>query len=268
MNTKPKMIVAGGSAYPRKLDFARFRAVADSVGALLLVDMAHISGLVAAGLHANPCEYADIVTIHHAQNFARTPQRHHSGEGEYGAAIDKRYSQATRAVRSCTSWRPRRFAFSKPAAGVPCYTAGTRQRPCARPRGCKEGFRVVSGGTDTHVCWWMLSRKASRQGSRASSRPRAHHGEQERDSVRRQAAEPERYPFGKSGGHHARHEKSGNAPHRSVDRRSVAPQPEGRGQDCPGPPRGPRFGGAVPAVPLASAILGSSAQPPQPGSGP
>src|SRR5580700_5959987 len=59
---KPKMIIAGGSAYPRKLDFARFRAVADSVGALLMVDMAHISGLVAAGLHANPCEYADIVT--------------------------------------------------------------------------------------------------------------------------------------------------------------------------------------------------------------
>ena len=59
---KPKMIIAGGSAYPRRLDFARFRAVADSVGALLLVDMAHISGLVAAGLHANPCEYADIVT--------------------------------------------------------------------------------------------------------------------------------------------------------------------------------------------------------------
>ena len=59
---KPKMIIAGGSAYPRKLDFARFREVADSVGALLLVDMAHISGLVAAGLHPNPCEYADIVT--------------------------------------------------------------------------------------------------------------------------------------------------------------------------------------------------------------
>src|SRR5580698_9699783 len=51
---KPKMIVAGGSAYPRKLDFARFRAVADSVGAMLMVDMAHISGLVAAGLHPNP----------------------------------------------------------------------------------------------------------------------------------------------------------------------------------------------------------------------
>src|SRR5436309_5965872 len=59
---KPKMIITGASAYPRILDFARFRQIADSVGALFLVDMAHISGLVAAGLHPNPCEYADIVT--------------------------------------------------------------------------------------------------------------------------------------------------------------------------------------------------------------
>src|ERR1051325_3707974 len=59
---KPKMIIAGGSAYPRIIDFPRFRQIADSVGAILLVDMAHFSGLVAAGLHPNPCEFADIVT--------------------------------------------------------------------------------------------------------------------------------------------------------------------------------------------------------------
>ena len=59
---KPKMIIAGGSAYPRIIDFARFRQIADSVGAMFLVDMAHFSGLVAAGVHPNPCDYADIVT--------------------------------------------------------------------------------------------------------------------------------------------------------------------------------------------------------------
>src|SRR3954467_14980763 len=59
---KPKMIIAGGSAYPRTLDFPRFRQIADSVGALFLCDMAHFSGLVAAGLHPNPNEWADIVT--------------------------------------------------------------------------------------------------------------------------------------------------------------------------------------------------------------
>ncbi len=59
---KPKLIVAGASAYPRAIDFARFKEIADKVGAYLMVDMAHIAGLVAAGLHQNPCEYADFVT--------------------------------------------------------------------------------------------------------------------------------------------------------------------------------------------------------------
>jgi len=59
---KPKLIVAGASAYPRTIDFKKFREIADEVGALLMVDMAHIAGLVAAELHPNPCKYADIVT--------------------------------------------------------------------------------------------------------------------------------------------------------------------------------------------------------------
>src|SRR6185295_3685025 len=59
---KPKLIVAGWSAYPRQLDFAAFRAIADSVGAKLMVDMAHFAGLVAAGEHPNPAPYADVVT--------------------------------------------------------------------------------------------------------------------------------------------------------------------------------------------------------------
>lgn len=59
---KPKLIVAGASAYSRKIDFARFRAIADEIGAYLMVDMAHIAGLVAAGLHQNPVPFADVVT--------------------------------------------------------------------------------------------------------------------------------------------------------------------------------------------------------------
>ena len=59
---KPKMIIAGASAYPRKIDFKRFSEIAHGVGAILMVDMAHIAGLVAAGLHENPCLYADVVT--------------------------------------------------------------------------------------------------------------------------------------------------------------------------------------------------------------
>lgn len=62
LEIKPRLIVAGASAYPRILDFKRFKEICDKVGALLMVDMAHIAGLVAAKLHPNPCEYADIVT--------------------------------------------------------------------------------------------------------------------------------------------------------------------------------------------------------------
>ena len=62
LEVKPHLIVAGASAYPREIDFKRFREIADKVGAYLMVDMAHIAGLVAAKLHQNPCDYADIVT--------------------------------------------------------------------------------------------------------------------------------------------------------------------------------------------------------------
>ena len=62
LEEKPKMIIAGASAYSRIIDFKRFREIADKVGAYLMVDMAHIAGLVATGLHPNPCEYADVVT--------------------------------------------------------------------------------------------------------------------------------------------------------------------------------------------------------------
>lgn len=62
LEIQPKLIVAGASAYPRIIDFKRFKEICDKVGALLMVDMAHIAGLVATGLHPNPCEYADIVT--------------------------------------------------------------------------------------------------------------------------------------------------------------------------------------------------------------
>lgn len=62
LKEKPNLIIAGASAYPRSIDFAKFRAIADEVGAKLLVDMAHIAGLVAAGLHQNPMPYADVVT--------------------------------------------------------------------------------------------------------------------------------------------------------------------------------------------------------------
>jgi glycine hydroxymethyltransferase len=150
---KPKMIIAGGSAYPRKLDFKRFREIADSVGALLLVDMAHISGLVAAGLHANPCEYADIVT----STTHKTLRGPRSGiilaKEKYGAAIDKTvfpgtqggplmHVVAAKAVCFLEAMQPRFIEYSKQViANAHALATGLQD----------GGVRIVSGGTDTHL---------------------------------------------------------------------------------------------------------------------
>ena len=75
---KPKMVIAGGSAYPRIIDFRRFREIADSVGALFLVDMAHFSGLVAAGLYPESLRIRRHRHFHHSQDSARSARRHDS----------------------------------------------------------------------------------------------------------------------------------------------------------------------------------------------
>ena len=76
LECKPKMIIAGASAYARTIDFKKFREVADEVGAVLMVDMAHIAGLVAAGLHPSPIPYADVVTTTTHKTLQRTKRRH------------------------------------------------------------------------------------------------------------------------------------------------------------------------------------------------
>ena len=150
---KPKLIIAGGSAYSRILDFPRFRQVADSVGALLLVDMAHFSGLVAAGVHPNPCQWADIVT----STTHKTLRGPRSGlilaKAQYGPAIDKTvfpgiqggplvHVIAAKAVCFLEAMQPEFIEYQKQVV------ANAR----ALAQGMSEqGYRVVSGGTDTHV---------------------------------------------------------------------------------------------------------------------
>src|SRR5271166_6232044 len=150
---RPKMIIAGGSAYPRILDFPRFRQIADSVGAMFLVDMAHFSGLVAGGAHPNPCAYADIVT----STTHKTLRGPRSGiilaRAQYGAAIDKTvfpgtqggplvHIMAAKAVCFLEALRPEFKTYaSQVVANAVALSTGLS----------KEGFRVVSGGTDTHL---------------------------------------------------------------------------------------------------------------------
>jgi glycine hydroxymethyltransferase len=150
---KPKMIIAGGSAYPRIIDFVRFRQIADSVGAIFLVDMAHFSGLVAAGIHPNPCDYADIVT----STTHKTLRGPRSGmilaKEKYGKAIDQNVFPGTQGGPLMHVIAAKAVCFRE--AATPEFATYQKQviaNAQALASGLADaGFRVVSGGTDTHV---------------------------------------------------------------------------------------------------------------------
>lgn len=150
---KPKMIIAGGSAYPRILEFEKFRQIADSAGAILLVDMAHFSGLVAAGVYPNPCQWADIVT----STTHKTLRGPRSGiilaREKYGPAIDKSlfpgiqggplvHVMAAKAVSFLEAMSPTFVAYQKQVVANAQTLASTL---------ADHGFRIVSGGTDSHL---------------------------------------------------------------------------------------------------------------------
>ena len=114
-NVSPKLIIAGGSAYPRELDFGTFRAVADEVGAVLLVDMAHWAGLVAAGFHADPLPHADVVTATTYKNLRGVRGGFIlSGRGEtWRASSTRRCFQVFRVRSFSMRWRPRPCALER-----------------------------------------------------------------------------------------------------------------------------------------------------------
>ena len=151
---KPKMILAGASAYPRTLDFAKFREIADAVGAYLMVDMAHIAGLVAAGVHPSPIPYADVVTS----------TTHKTLRGPRGGLIlcndEDIYKKVNSAVFPGTQGGPLEHVI---AAKAICF--GEALKPEFKAYGqqvvknaavlaeelIKNGFRLVAGGTDNHL---------------------------------------------------------------------------------------------------------------------
>jgi glycine hydroxymethyltransferase len=150
---RPKMIVAGATAYPRIIDFEFFREVADECGALLLVDAAHIAGLVAGGAHPSPVPYADIVTL----TTHKTLRGPRAGailcREEYASAIDSavfpglqggplEHVIAAKAVAFHEAMRP---SFRDYAAAV------VRNAIALADALAAEGFRVVSGGTENHL---------------------------------------------------------------------------------------------------------------------
>ena len=151
--TQPKLIVAGASAYPRTLDFKKFREIADEVGAYLMVDMAHIAGLVAAGLHPNPVEYADFVTT----TTHKTLRGPRGGlilcKEQYAKQIDKAifpgiqggplmHVIAAKAVCFHEALQPEFKEYQKQiVSNAQALAAGLQN----------QGFRLVSGGTDNHL---------------------------------------------------------------------------------------------------------------------
>ncbi|HVB35467.1 MAG TPA: serine hydroxymethyltransferase [Patescibacteria group bacterium] len=150
---KPKMIVAGASAYPRTLDFARFAGIAKSVGALLFVDMAHIAGLVATGLHPSPVPHADFVstTTHKTLRGPRGGmvlcREQYAKEldrvvfpGNQGGPLE--HVIAAKAVCFEEALSPEFAAYQKQVLRNASALAAAIER---------RGFRIVSGGTDTHL---------------------------------------------------------------------------------------------------------------------
>jgi glycine hydroxymethyltransferase len=149
----PKMIITGASAYPRTIDFPRFRQIADAVGAVFLVDMAHIAGLVAAGLHPNPCQYADIVTSTTHKTLRGPRAGLILAKEKFGPAIDKAvfpgmqggplvHVVAAKAVCFQEALQPEFIDYQKQVLANARALAESLM---------EAGFRVVSGGTDTHL---------------------------------------------------------------------------------------------------------------------
>ena len=159
MECKPKLIVAGASAYPRVIDFAKFREIADACGALLMVDMAHIAGLVAAGTHPNPVPYADFVTT----TTHKTLRGPRGGlilcKEEYAKAIDKAVfpgSQGGPLMHIIAAKAVCLGEALKPEFKV--YGENIVKNAQALANGLtSRGHKLVSDGTDNHVMLLDLS---------------------------------------------------------------------------------------------------------------
>jgi len=158
---KPRMILAGASAYPRKMDFKEFRKICDKVGAYLFVDMAHIAGLVAAGVHPSPVPYADFVT----STTHKTLRGPRGGfvicKKEFAKKIDAEIFPGIQGGPLMHVIAAKAIAFRQ--ALSPKFRTYQRQvvknaRELARALAGK-GFRIVSGGTDTHLLLVDLTEK-------------------------------------------------------------------------------------------------------------
>jgi glycine hydroxymethyltransferase len=150
---KPKVIVGGGSAYPRQFDFARMRAIADKVGAYLMVDMAHFAGLVAGGVHPSPVPHAHVVTT----TTHKTLRGPRAGlilcRQDFAVGIDRSVFPGQQGGPLMHIVAAKAVAFKEalePEFAIYAQQVVTNAKVLAEAIGA-EGYRIVSGGTDTHV---------------------------------------------------------------------------------------------------------------------
>ncbi len=150
---RPKLIVAGATAYPRIIDFEAFRSIADEVGALLLVDAAHIAGLIAGGVHPSPVPFADVVTFTTHKTLRGPRAGSIMCRSAYASAIDKAVFPGLQGGPLMHVIAAKAVAFHE--AAQPSFSEYAAQivhnaRALADALG-DEGFRVVSGGTENHL---------------------------------------------------------------------------------------------------------------------
>jgi len=150
---RPKMIVAGTTSYPRRLDPEPFRAIADEVGALLLFDIAHLAGLVAGGAHPNPVPYADVVTFTTHKTLRGPRGGCILARAEHAAAIDKAVFPGWQGGPQENAIAGKAIAFREAASDeFREYAHRIVANASALAEAlANEGFRMVSGGTDTHM---------------------------------------------------------------------------------------------------------------------
>ena len=158
---KPKVIISGASAYPRTIDFKRIREICDKVGALMFVDIAHIAGLVAAGLHPSPVPYADFVTT----TTHKTLRGPRGGvimcKEQWGKAIDKAVFPGTQGGPLMHIIAAKAVAFKEALSPeFKVYQAQIVKNAAAMADEFKKlGVKMVSGGTDNHLVLLNLSDK-------------------------------------------------------------------------------------------------------------
>lgn len=153
MRHRPRLLIAGASAYPRVIDFARFREIADEVGSLLLVDMAHIAGLVAGGAHQSPVPYADFVTSTTTKTLRGARGGFILCRAEYAKAIDSAIFPGIQGGPIMQNVAAKALTFKLAAtAEFRAYAAQiVRNAQAMAARFQERGLRLVTGGTDNHL---------------------------------------------------------------------------------------------------------------------